>query len=154
MPLTNFYNKIVRLQTFDVLKETMEIINANAEEIKVLLINQLQRGKDGKKQNVTVFGRDYYADKTVFEKERHGVGLGKLTEWITNYMTGSFYNSLVVKTSGTVFDIKGEVEYFPDIIKRSGTVIMQLDIDSLEIFKQKFLAPQLKARFSKHFNGL
>lgn len=154
MPLDDFYHKIVAIQEFDIVAETMAIINKESDVIKSLLTGQLARGKDGNKDNVTIFGRDYYTDATVLDKERHGVGFGKFTGWITNYFSGTFYNSLSVETSGEVFEVKGEVDYFPEIIRRSGSVIMELDSDSLEIFSQEFLIPQLQERFSLVFNGV
>jgi len=147
MPLKNLFKKIVALQEFDIEEETIDIINKNSEFLSDLLATQLASGKDANNENVTVFGRDYYSDSTVFNKQRHGYGLGKVTDRITNYMSGSFYHGLGVKTSGTRFIFSSNVPYYSDILSRSGDVIMKLSYDNLLIFRNEILVPELKARW-------
>lgn len=154
MPLNNFYKQIVKLQQFNVLAETADILGINGEFIAELLREQLRAGKDGRGKNVTVFGRDYYSDATVFEKERHGQGFGKFTDWITNYMSGRFYNSIRTEVEGTTFKQISDVDYFPEILRRSGSVIMELDIQSLNRLHDEILLPELKLRFNAKVNGL
>lgn len=153
MPLNELYKKLVALQEFDIVKETISIINENGYFLVGLLRLQLQEGKDGNDENVKVFGRDYYSDATIFEKERHGIGLGKETEWITNYMSGKFYSQLVLSTAGTTFKIDSRVDYFDEILLRSGRVIMDLDEKHLEEFQKEILIPQLKARWLAKSQG-
>lgn len=152
MPLSHAISNINSLRSFDVAKEIEIIINRNSEQIVTLLKNQLQQGKDSNNDNVTIFGRDYYADATVFEKERHGVGLGSFTQWITNYMSGAFYNSLSVVVKGSVFDVVSDVDYFPEITSRSGDKIMELNQENLQRFYEEILIPQLMVSFQQQTN--
>lgn len=147
MPLDNLFRKIEALELFDIEKEIIDIINKNGYYITALLRLQLQEGKDGNDEPVTVFGRDFYADSTVFDKERHGVGLGKQTEFITNYKSGAFYMSLVTITEGRFFKTESSLSYFNDILARSGDVIMKLNKKHLLQFKEEILIPELRLRF-------
>lgn len=147
MPLNNLFRKIEALERFNIEKEIVDIINKNGDYITGLLRLQLQEGKDSNNENITIFGRDHYSDLTIFNKEMHGVGLGKQTEWITNYMSGRFYMSLKTTASGRVFKTESDVPYFKDIIARSGDVIMKLNKKHLEEFSSEILIPELRRRF-------
>lgn len=140
---------------FDVLEETIDIINKNEYYIDALLRLQLQIGKDGNDENVRVFGRDYYSDRTVFDKE-HGnyPALGKVTEFITNYKTGEFYKDLKTEAQGTTFVTTSRVPYFDEIIARSGDSIMKLNAKHRHEFVQEILLPELRKRFKLLENAL
>lgn len=148
MPLSNLIKKIEALQVFDIRKETIDIINKNGFYISALLRLQLQDGRDSNDEPVTIFGRDYYKDATIFNKE-HGnyPALGKQTEWITNYQSGYFYASLVTVAEGTIFRTESNVPYFKEILARSGDVIMKLNKKHLLQFKEEVLIPELRARW-------
>lgn len=150
MPLNNLFKKIEAIELFDIEKETIDIINKNSFYITAMLRLQLQQGKDSEGNPVTIFGRDYYSDRTVFDKE-HGnyPALGKVTEYITNYRTGAFYMSLVTKAEGRIFFTESNVPYFEEILKRSGDVIMKLNKEHLREFSQEILIPELKRRFQQ-----
>lgn len=154
MPFINAFNKLTAVKRFDIIQETIRIINANGFFIAELLRSQLKEGRDADDKPVFAEYGPFYADRTVFEKERHGVGLGKHTEWVTNYMTGAFYASLKVVTSGTTFDITSDVDYFPEILRRSGKRVMELSEKSLRRFEEEILIPQLQERFKEKENGL
>lgn len=148
MPLDNLFRRIDALQKFDIERETISIINEYGWYITGLLRVQLAAGKDANDQPVTIFGRDYYSDRTIFDKTFGAYPpLGKVTDWITNYRTGSFYSSLVTKAEGRVFRTTSDVSYFDEIIKRSGEVVMKLNKEHLEQFVREILKPQLRARF-------
>lgn len=155
MPFTHLSKRIKALRIFDVRKETISIINQNSEYITGLLRLQLQEGKDANNQDVKIFGRDFYSDRTVFDKE-HGnyPPLGKVTEFITNFRTGDFYRSLKTSASGTVFVTTSDVNYFQDILARSGAVIMRLNKRHLQEFAIEILVPELRKRFKALENGL
>lgn len=154
MPLNNLYKLIVSLSNFDIEKEIISIINEKRFYIEGLLRLQLQEGKDYEGKNITIFGKDYYSDSTVFEKERHGVGLGKETRFITNYMKGYFYSMLETKAEGRSFETISKVDYFDDIIRRSGDKIMKLNKEHLLQFSIEILIPELVKRFKAIQNGL
>lgn len=153
MPASNLFKKIEVLEDFDIIEETGKILTDNSEFISELLKRQLRLGKDGDGDNVKIFGKDFYSDRTIWEKEFHGVGFGKFTEWITNYMSGSFYAGIKVVANGKTFDLKSDVDYYEQIIQRSGTVIMQLNSENLRIVSEQIVLPNLQAVFKNRFNN-
>lgn len=148
MSLRNIISKIEKAEKFNIKKETIDIINNNAEFILELLRDQMRAGKDADNKPVFAKYGPYYADSTVFEKERYGVGLGKFTEWVTNYMSGNFYLSLKVITKTDTFNITSDVDYFSDIITRSGIRIMELSKENVLIFRNTILLPELQKRLN------
>lgn len=148
MALNNILRRIKALQVFDVEKEAIDIINKNGYFINALLRLQLQQGKDGNDQPVTIFGRDHYSDRTIFDKEHGNYSpLGKQTEYITNYREGYFYRSLKTIAKGNIFWTESDVSYFEDILKRSGDIIMKLNKEHIIQFSKEILVPQLRLRF-------
>lgn len=149
MALKNLEKRIKALELFDIEKETIDIINKNGYYITALLRLQLQQGKDANDDPVTIFGRDHYSDRTVFDKE-HGnyAPLGKQTEWITNYKSGAFYSSLKTTADNRTFKTESDLDYFQDILERSGEVIMKLNKEHLIQFRDEILIPELKKIFN------
>ena len=155
MALNNLAKRINALEQFDIESEIISIINEYGWFISALLRLQLQEGKDSEGNPVTIFGRDYYKDATIFDKE-HGLypPLGKQTEWITNYKTGAFYASLVTIAEGRVFKTESNVFYFEEILKRSGDRIMKLNKEHLRQFTVEILIPQLRVKFKSLQGGV
>lgn len=153
MALTNALNKIRKATTFDVTAEVMKIINLNESFMVFLLKQQLQAGIDGNGKGVTVFGRSEYRQVTIEAKEYEGIGLGAVTDRITNYMFGNFYDSLYVQTEGTVFTYKSDLDYAVDIRKQSGDIIFKLNAASLARLKKEIIIPQLQERYKQQMNG-
>lgn len=151
MPLQDFYNKIVALEELDIVEEIDNIINSNSEFIADLLAQQLAMGVDADGERVTIYGRDTYKPSTIYQKKTFGLGLGKVTDRITNYSSGMFYRELDVKAVGEEFDIFSHVDYFQKIIARSGVKIMELNSEHLQIFRDQILIPQLKLRLEQIF---
>lgn len=154
MPLSHAIRVANLYKSFDIVKETMQIINANGYYLLALIRLQMQEGKDADDKPVFAKYGPFYADQTVFNKERHGVGLGKNVEWVTNYMTGRFYNSLQVVTTKNTFGVESDVDYFQEILNRSGPRILQLNKKHLEEFETEILQPQLRERLKNHLNGI
>lgn len=150
MPLTNLFKKIEAIETFDVEQETINIINEYGWFITSLLRLQLQKGRDANDEPVRIFGRDHYADSTIFYKEHKiGSALSKQTEWVTNYDHGYFYSSLKTVAEGRIFRTESDVLYFEEILRRSGDVIIKLSKEHLSQFAEEILIPQLKIRFQE-----
>ena len=151
MPLTEIRKRLDSLSKFDLAQEICDIINANSKFLTDLLRQQLSTGLDADKEPVFLIRRGgefpFYSDRTVFEKTYHGVALGKETDRITFYMTGTFYSSIYVYASGHEFIFDSAVPHYFDIISRnaSGLRIMELSKDNIEIFKREILIPQLQA---------
>lgn len=130
-----------------------EIINTNQEFITALLKQQLASGKDGNDEVITIFGRDTYSLETIINKRRVS-GLGGETRWITNYMSGDFYSFLFVEAKGTSFEFFSDVEYFPEIIFRSDSVIMELNQEHIIILRQELILPELRKKYQAFLNGV
>lgn len=147
MPLNNFARKIEALESFDILSNVIDIINQNSFYVTALLRLQLQEGRDANDEPVRIFGRDFYSDRTIFDKE-HGnyAPLGKVTEWITNYKTGDFYSSLETEAFGTVFRTQSDVPYFDEILRRSGDIIIKLNRAHLIELRNEVIIPELRKR--------
>lgn len=149
MGLDNLYKKIVALEAFSASKVIADIINENGDYISSLLRSQLEKGKDGLGQDLTLKRNGgvfpYYSDRTIFEKTRKGQN----TEWITYKDSGAFYTSIYVYASGTSFIFDSDVPYFSDIILKSGSgeETMYLDKENLSIFRNEILIPQFKIAF-------
>lgn len=147
MPLDNFYNVINALQEFNVEQEAIKIVSENREKIIELLQRQLASGIDGNGKKVRVNSRSAYRSWTKKQKSKK-IGLSGVTSHITNYMEGDFYSMMKVAISGTDFQITSDAPHFYDILNQSGTVIMKLNKDSLNEFKNTILVPELKRRFN------
>jgi len=142
--LDDFKNRIATLQAFDFGKELTDIVEKNSDKIPDLLAQQLALGKDGNDEPVTLHGDTEYSPFTVRYKQDVGKGLGAVTDRITNYMSGAFYESMNTKVENNAFETVGDVPYFDDIIERSGSVIMELDESSRIEFGEKVTLPGIK----------
>jgi hypothetical protein len=112
------------------------------------LRQQLSKGRDADgAPALAVFG-PFYADRTILNKTYNGVGLGKRTDVVTNYMTGNFYASLELEVLNTDFVFTSTVPYFQDILTRSKTHrIVELNNQDLAFFSKYILYPQLRLAF-------
>lgn len=154
MPLDDFYNKITALQEFDIVQTCTEIIHENYEYLTKLLKRQLAQGKDGNNQDVLLKKRGGYSSYTIDVKKEYGTGLGKVTDRVTSYMSGSFYSSIGMKIGGGEFEFFGNVSYFNEIISQvsNGDKIMELNEEHLAKFSKEILIPEIQRRFSEAFN--
>lgn len=150
MPLLGLENLIGRLSTFSMEDTISSIISENADILLFLLKKQLAAGKDGNGDFVTLYGNAYYHELTVNYKLEFGVGLGAQTDWITNYMHGAFYESLYVIQNGNKVIITSDLDYFDKIIDRSGSIIMKLSKESMNVFKKEIIEPQLKIKMKSY----
>lgn len=146
---------VKKIDSFDIEKEAIDILEENIEFLKHLLTEQLSKGIDGDGNQVTIFGRDYYSKFTIEIKTNYGKGLGSATDRITNYMGGLFYSSIFVKINGRNFSFSSDVPYFSDILLRSGgEKIIQLNRENLDIFTKSVMIPELQKRFKSKVNGV
>ncbi len=138
-------NKIRKIESFDIQKNTIEIVAENKEFLAELLRTQLERGLDGNNNPVTIRGVEKYSPFTV-EKKRKKTGLSSVTMWITNYDTGDFYKGIKPITDGVRLSFDSNVVYFQEIIRQSGGIIMKLNKQNLELFINTKLKPELQKR--------
>lgn len=134
MPLQDFENTINKMQAFDFGQELLTIVADNTEKLADYVKEQLAVGTDGDDKPNTIFGRKGYSQKTVEIKQANGVGLGAETSYITNYMTGEFYNTLLMKTEADTFEADSPVSYFGDITLYSSEDLLKVD----EIHRKDF----------------
>lgn len=146
MPLGQFKKLIDDLRSFDFEKEQQEIVAANAEAITPYVLEQLAAGKDGDGKENTIFGRRGYSPKTVAIKEANGEGLGRVTDRITNYMTGQFYETMFTKVEGEVFEEDSPVDYFGDITLYSSDALLEVNEENRKDFGQKITLPGITGR--------
>lgn len=142
----NISNKIRKIEEFDLGKNVIDIVANNQEFLAELLRTQLEQGLDGDGNEVTVRGNSFYSEFTIKNKKSKGVGLGRVTEWITNYMTGDFYSKIKVHSDGKRLWFDSSVAYFDDIISQSGGIIMKLNKNNLELFIKTKLKPDIEKR--------
>lgn len=132
--------------------EVTRIIIDNGDWLISKLKQQLSKGIDADFAPALAKYGPFYADATVLSKERHGVGIGKETGFVTNYMTGEFYMSLDLEVYDNDFIFTSTVPYFQDILDRSKTHrIVELNNQDLAYFSKYILLPQLRQSFS---NGI
>lgn len=143
MPLDDFKNTIDRLAAFDFGQELQTIVEDNVEKIVPMIWDQLAAGKAGDGKDNTVFGHDAYAIQTVREKEEHGKGLGAITDRITNFMTGDFYESLRIQVEGRVFEADSDVPYFADIKAYSRDALLEVDEEHRLEFAEEITIPAI-----------
>lgn len=144
MPFPGLKSTIEKLSSFDFGQEMIAIVEDNQEKIPEYIREQLASGRDGDDKPVTIFGRDFYADRTIQVKEREGVGLGAVTDHITNYMSGAFFESLKIETEGEVFEANSDVSYFDEIQKRSPDALLEIDEKNRRDFAETVTLPAIK----------
>lgn len=145
MPFDGLQNLISKLDAFDFGAELETIVEENKDKIPDLIRKQLEAGKDGNDVPNTIFGRSGYSPKTVEIKRANGVGLGAITDRITNYMTGAFQESLEVKVSGQVFEADSDVSYFGDITLYSSPELLFVDEENRREFANEVTIPGIRA---------
>lgn len=141
--LDDFENTINRLDAFNFGQELQTIVESNTEILTELIKEQLEQGLDGDGNPNTIFGRKGYSPATVDIKEREGVGLGAETGFITNYMSGEFYNTLVVKTEANAFEADSPVSYFGDITLYSSEDLLKVSEEHRKEFGEKVTLPEI-----------
>jgi hypothetical protein len=144
MPLQDFENRIQKLQAFDFALELETIVSDNIDKLPVYLKEQLAAGRDGDGEPVKIFDRAEYSPKTIEIKKAEGQGLGAVTDRITNYMTGEFYNSITEKVEGQVFEADSDVPYFGDIRLRSSDSLLKINERNRLDFATNVTLPAIK----------
>jgi len=145
---------ISNIRNFFVEKEVAEELALDKDEIVKMVRLQLAKGIDGDglpvylKRHGGIFY--YYAPSTKRKKDIFGVGLGSVTDPITNYMTGGFYRSIYVDVNkDATFEVKS-TSYLYDLIKfRSGENIINLNPESEEYLIWNKVAPDFQEEINK-----
>lgn len=141
---------IKNLRKFDFAIAMNKSIEQNKDVLSDMVRKQLEAGKDGNDTPNTIFGRSGYSPRTVNIKTYNGTGLGKVTDRVTNYMTGDFYSSLVATFEGQVFELDSDVPYFGDIRLYSKDALLEVSESNRRDFAEAYTLPgvaqQLKTK--------
>lgn len=150
MALENLRNKIKKVQEVDIPVAYQNAIIDNEEVIKELLREQLASGISGSGDPIMLYDEPGYHPFTIKYKKIYGSGLGAITDHITLYMFGSFYGRLFMTIKGSEFNIKSDVPYFGDIIRKSGSDVMKLNATSMDILLRYHVNPQVEKELEKY----
>lgn len=142
--LDDFENRISVLRAFDFGQELQTIVENNSEKITDLVRKQLAAGIDGNNEPNKIFDRTEYRPLTIEIKNARGSGLGAVTDRITNYMTGAFYESLKTDVEGNVFEEDSDVSYFGDIRLYSSEVLLEVNEENRKEFAETVTLPGIQ----------
>lgn len=142
--LDDFENRITSLRGFDFGQELATIIDNNSEKITDLVRKQLEAGVDGNNEPNKIFDRTEYRPLTIEIKQKTGVGLGAVTDRVTNYMTGDFYRSLKTDVQGNVFEEDSDVSYFGDIRLYSSDALLEVNEQNRKEFAETVTLPGIQ----------
>lgn len=151
--LDDFYNKIKVLEEFDIVKETIDILNENDEYIADLVRNQLMKGKRGDGEDTEASEGAFYKSPTVERKLRLD-GLSGEYAFVTMFDSGNFYKSLQSYAQGVTFEVDSDVPYFDKLQQWNNGKLVELTQQNCDKFAQEILFPELQKRFSSYWNGV
>ena len=160
MGFANTIRQLNNMVRFNEIAESMDIINKNQALIVWMVQQQNLEGIDGTGEPKTLLrykkGKpiisEEYSQLTIAEKNIMS-GNAAITDRITHYMSGEFYDSMYLIQEGTSFNVISDVNYYNDIIAHSGngSKIMELTEENLQLFYDDVLIPELKKRFDSQF---
>lgn len=151
--LTELENTISLIESIDIEVIAQEIIYELHDVIVSLVKLQMEKGVGGDDNPVRLYGLGY-APSTIEIKSEFGVGLGAEIRWVTNYMSGEFYNSLFLQQSGENFEILSSSPLYDKIIARSGKQLLQLNTVSRQILQEEYVIPMLQERLNNALRGI
>lgn len=139
MPTHQLKQFITALATFDFAATQERAIATNLEPLVQYQVEQFASGKDAEGEPILLEGNGYnpfYADK----KRKYGIGLGRVTDRVTLFLTGALYKETFASiTSGKVL-FSSRVPYWPELISRTGDVT-GLNEENRKDFAYSFLLP-------------
>jgi hypothetical protein len=133
------------LSAFSAHDEVERIVDDNNEVLVQLERDQLSEGidKDGNPR------ADSYAPFTVKMKDIYGQGIGKITDHVTFYMTGSLYESLFYKSEGDEFEFTSPLPTYDKMIERIGEDEFGLSPDKRLYFAEEKVLPKFAEIFKE-----
>lgn len=153
MALNDLKKRIQALQRVDIPAAMQELIMANQEVLIELLHIQMESGLSGNEEPIMLNGEPEYRWRTIKYKRRYGSGPGAITDRITLYMFGEFWNTMFVEAEGASYSVRSPVSYFDKIIARSGPDVMKLNKESMDIFMRYYIVPGIHKIVSDAVNG-
>jgi hypothetical protein len=144
MALDGFQDTLSKFAALDFNQELLLIVEENTPTLEQLQRDQMATGLDADGQPVNAAYGPYYRPYTIEQKKKFGVGLGAVTDRVTNYMTGSFYESLQKKVySNGIVESNSNVSYFEDILTRSGEKALDLNEENRLLFAHEIVVPSI-----------
>jgi hypothetical protein len=149
MPLDNLEHLITALQTLDVQKEQDAIIEAHKKSLADLQAEQWgSTSKDYAGRDIRLLDNvefdGGYRPFTIKKKTEEGFGLGRITDRITLFQTGTLYKNLFATITAGKFFLTSDVPYFKKLMRRTGDVT-GLDADKRLEFAEAFVRPGMAA---------
>ena len=150
---------IARLTAFkpELPKVVEKELRLEEKEIVKMVRSQLAKGFDGNDEPVYLINKRgqkhyNYHKYTLWRKDVFGHGIGSITDHITNFMSGQFYNSLYVEfKDGDDFEVKSNSPLIWLIKERSGDAIINLSWESEQFLWQNEVAPDLQEVINELF---
>lgn len=145
MAFIDLQSKIIALNAIDFGEELFNVVDANTVLLADMQKEQMSTGLDANNEPVLATTGAGYTPYTIQIKKAIGVGLGAETSVVTNYMTGAFYNSLQKKVySNGAVETDSNVDYFEEILSRSGEVALDLNEEHRLEFAETKVLPHIK----------
>jgi len=145
MAFDDLQNKIKAFGALDFNAELFNVVNNNTNLLSTLQKEQMATGLDANNEPVLATQGAFYTPYTKQIKKAAGVGLGAEINVVTNYMNGNFYNTLKkqVYDNGAVETVSN-VDYFEDILNRSGEVALDLNEEHRKEFAEEKVIPHIQ----------
>lgn len=141
---------IRNLRVNDFSELAKEITLEFSKEIIQALQSQLEQGISGDGKPTTLLRKgkayDFYSPFTIGVKEEFGLGLGAVTDYVTLYMSGEFYNTMYLVVKDKTFEILSQVPYQEQILIRSGLRAMELTKENAQLIRDVYIKPELERR--------
>jgi hypothetical protein len=149
---------IDNIKNFSAEEVVTEELTLDKNEIVIMVRLQLESGIDGNDDKVYLYRRGArrynYARYTIQQKDIFGSGIGAITDHITNYMTGNFYNSIYVEVySDASFQVKSTDWIYEIIKERSGADIIRLSPESEAYLFKHTIGPDIQKQINKLYFG-
>jgi hypothetical protein len=146
MPTNNLERLITNLQRFDLATEQEKIIEDHKDVLADLQAEQWgSTSKDYAGRDIKLLDNPggAYRPFTVKQKRLFGVGLGSITDRITNYSTGKLFALLKANIQGGKFFFTSDVPYFKSLMRREGDPT-GLDHDQRLKFAETYTRPGIR----------
>lgn len=147
MPTADLKAFTQRLQQFaDNYEHTAEsIIRAHSSDIADLQATQLAKGINSEGRQIT----PAYSPFTVEQKQKYGVGLGRVTSHVTGFMTGETYKLLQAQVGAGKFTITANTFKFGKLEQHYGVRLFGLTKDSAAEFRDSVALPEMQEEFER-----
>jgi hypothetical protein len=146
MPLEQLQTLVRNLQQFDLATEQNKIIEDNKDVLADLQAEQwASTSKDyaGREIRLLDNAGGGYRPFTIQQKRLFGVGLGRITDRVTNYQTGELFRQMKTNIANGKFFFTSGVPYFKTLMKREGDPT-GLDSEQRLKFAESYVQPGIK----------